>query len=461
MAKRLASMAVMFLVLGNTVFGQAHPGGIAREVAMGGSQSGSQLVLNPFIIDDPAYMLLNPSYQMKYKDYVWTNIGGGTLQNITTGDNGYGRQNAGVNFSLSKDFTLGAVLSFDPSAANLVPPQLALFINQVQPGRAQVGLSAVDVFEVVAAYDLGALDLGFGFLYGWANRDTKNFPGPLAATSSSETEYSARVLGFRFGMDLDMGGGSAFDATGALRLDKATDNIRASNAGNAANNGEYSESATEIQINARLKLKMSNKVNFVPYAGFLTASGEPKQDAPPTGGTATTLSAKASALALAVGAGGEFHTTKFYLAGGLSYFMSRTKTEVTPTAAVGTTTSSTTVSAFPTFNLGGEWWFTDWLAGRLGYYRAFANTNTKTEFPSPINAPTAEQNVFAGSSLVTIGGYGGADNSLVTLGLGMKLGGFALDAVVSEEALRRGFGVIGAQDNINSFGYMTASYSFE
>jgi hypothetical protein len=268
-------------------------------------------------------------------------------------------------------------------------------------------------------------------------------------------------MGFRFGIDFDMGAGSSFDATGALRLDKATDNVRASNAGVVANSGDYSESATEIQINGRLKLKMSNKVNFVPYAGFLTASGEPKQDAPPTGGTPTTLSVKGSTMALAIGAGGEFKTPKFYLAGGLSYVLGKTKTESTPSPAAGTTTATTTVSGIPVFNLGGEWTFTDWLTGRMGYFRAFSSTNTKTEFPSALNAPTAEQNVFVPTSLVTVGGYGGADNSLITLGLGLKVGGFALDAVVSEEALRRGFGVIGAQDNMNSFGFMTASYCFE
>jgi hypothetical protein len=49
----------------------------------------------------------------------------------------------------------------------------------------------------------------------------------------------------------------------------------------------------------------------------------------------------------------------------------------------------------------------------------------------------------------------------VTLGLGFKFGGFALDATVSEEALRRGFGLIGSQDNLNSFGYITTSYNFD
>ena len=46
------------------------------------------------------------------------------------------------------------------------------------------------------------------------------------------------------------------------------------------------------------------------------------------------------------------------------------------------------------------------------------------------------------------------------MGLGFKLGGACIDATVSEEALRRGLGLIGASDNINTFGYITASYAF-
>ena len=64
-------------------------------------------------------------------------------------------------------------------------------------------------------------------------------------------------------------------------------------------------------------------------------------------------------------------------------------------------------------------------------------------------------------SWLLIGGLNpGNYDGLVTLGVGLKFGNFALDATVSEEALRRGIGLIGASDAINTFGYMTASYNF-
>jgi hypothetical protein len=51
-------------------------------------------------------------------------------------------------------------------------------------------------------------------------------------------------------------------------------------------------------------------------------------------------------------------------------------------------------------------------------------------------------------------------DGLVTLGLGFRFGNFALDATISEEALRRGLGLVGAQDNINTFGYINTSFNF-
>jgi hypothetical protein len=108
-------------------------------------------------------------------------------------------------------------------------------------------------------------------------------------------------------------------------------------------------------------------------------------------------------------------------------------------------------------NLGGEWWFTDWLAGRAGYFRSIGKINTKSES----TAGTSESNFSSPNSFVSIGGINpGNYDGMVTMGLGFKFGGACIDATVSEEALRRGLGLIGASDNINSFGYLTASFAF-
>lgn len=264
------------------------------------------------------------------------------------------------------------------------------------------------------------------------------------------------------------------DGSAVLRLDKATDNEDGSPAATFAN-GDYSVSGTEMQLMLRGKFHASSKFNFVPYAEFLSLSAEPKEDTKPNGFANTvTTSDKFSATQYALGVGGEYRNQGFYIAGGLSWLSAQAKLEhgdsQTPANAF---TQTYTYSALPVINLGAEWSFLDWLTGRIGYFRYNGNVNSKTEAP----AGTTERNntngqfVFLGgggfflpgvtSNLVTGNLNGGTWDGIVTLGVGLKWGGWAMDATVSDEALRRGLGLIGGgSDNINTFGYVTASYNF-
>ncbi len=454
--KAIAIVGILAIATG-AALADAKPGGIARQLSMGGASVGSGLALNPFIFRDPAYMLVNPAYQAWYKDYIWLNIAGGRVAGFSTSDNSYGAQNVGVNFALAKRFTLGAILSYDPSVANTVVSSLASFVNTVQPGRAQTGLAPVEVFELTGTVNLGSMDVGVGLLYGRSKNDASTDGPPPASVNA---EHSASVFGIRAGLLWKLGRGSAVDASAAFRMDNASDDITGTNsAGSPTNNGEYSASATEISVVGRATLRTSRRVSFVPYAAFGYISGEPKQDSPPTGSTAFQGTSKSSATVFAVGAGLEYRTSEFYLAGGASWQTASLKTETTPPPPGATTTVTNSVTGLPVFNLGAEWWFLEWLAGRFGYYRSFTTTTNKTE--PPTGAPITETNRFTGVSIVSIGNYSGTDNSLITLGIGVQFGGFALDAMVSEDALRRGLGLLGSDDNLNTLGYVTANYSFE
>ncbi|MGA9115436.1 MAG: hypothetical protein WB626_01515 [Bacteroidota bacterium] len=464
--KRLATVLLTLIVVGSMAFAEAKPGGIARQIAMGGSQGGTNLITNPFITEDPALVLVNPAYLSQYGDYIWMNVAGGALNNMSvtpgTPDNGYGHQFSGVGIKVSRELTVGAVLSYDPSFVNLVPrllsgytppfpnpfglPTLPPFIT----ARAAQAIPQVqNVWEVLGSYDAGSAEFGLGVMYGAASTETKT---SATGGGSTEDEASASVIGFRLGANVDLGSGSSFSAAGALRMDKATDD-RKTNAGTL---GEYSASGTEIQFSARGKFPVSNAFHFVPYALFGSVSAEPKEDAFPTGGAATTFSEKLSVTVIAVGLGGEYRTADFFLAGGLSMQYGKGKIETTNAGVSGT--GELSYMALPVVNVGGEWWFTEWLGGRAGYYRALASTKNKTESAAGSTETTTS---FPHSFLM----MGALDNrnydGLVTLGLGMRFGGFALDATVSEEALRRGLGLMGSQDNINTFGYITTSYNFE
>lgn len=460
MVKKLGITLVLVAAIAGNVVGQAKNGGIARQIAMGGSQASSGLVLNPFIMEDPALLLLNPAYQGMYSDYAWINVGGGTLNNLSTGNNGYTQQNAGVAFAFNREWAFGVTLSYDPSAVNVVNGLISgggvglpgFGINQ----RPAQNIPAVaNVWEVLASYRMGStMTLGFGFTYGSSKFDTT-----FSATGgvSGERLASSSMFGFRAGTVVDLGSGSSFDVSAAFRMDKATDNITSS----AGSGGEYSASGTEIQIQARGKFKMSNRFSFVPYGALGILSAEPKEDAFPAGGAAQTLSNKVSGLAYAFGVGGEYRTSRFYLAGGVSYQSAQMKGEASDTAPAGSATYTATLSGLPVFNLGSEFWIIDWLAGRVGYYRSMASFKIKTEQSGGGVTATGESIRSFPNSFMFVGGINNTTHDgLVTLGLGLRFGGFALDATVSEEALRRGLGLIGSQDNINTFGYITTSYNF-
>src|ERR1051325_4865533 len=169
--KRFTLVAFLLVAGIVSLFGQAKPGGIARELAMGGSNAGTMLVLNPFIMDDPSLMLVNPAYQASYRDYAWANVAGGALTGLSSGggpigDDGYGHQFAGVAFGLNDQWSVGAILSYDPSAANLNNTLIAgggLFPAFTQAPRTAQSIPAIaNVWEASAAYRASSIG-GAGF----------------------------------------------------------------------------------------------------------------------------------------------------------------------------------------------------------------------------------------------------------------------------------------------------------
>lgn len=466
MTRKVTILLVILVVAATSLFAQAKPGGIARELAMGAARTDRNIAINPFIVMDPSWLLGNPAYATKYPDYAWFNIAGGTI-NGYGGENVYGNQFGGVNFSFGKEITIGAILSYDASITNSLWTPLNSYIGQstrttTNPAASIGTPQDIEVFELLAAFDMGDIDLGFGVSYGWANQErsaTSAPPTPL----TSEGSLSASTLGIRAGMRMDMGGGSALEASVAARLDKATDKLSIGGTGNGTGESEYGASATEIEANVRLAMKMSKRFTLVPYGAVRIYSVAPEEEARLVGQTETKYSYEASALSMSVGLGGEVKVKDFYLAGGVSFAMMKAQTETNPnsTPTSKTTTSTMTITAFPVFNLGVEYPVLDWLMLRGGYYRAFANVGSETEVQ---DGASSEQSLSLGNSGVAFGGYapaGNDDNGLMTLGVGLHFGAFALDACVSEQALRRGLGLIGASDNVNTFGYITLSYCFE
>jgi hypothetical protein len=453
--KQLAIVALVILAVASLASAQPKAGGIARELAMGGTQAGTGLILNPFIMEDPALMLVNPAYQTMYKDYAWFNVAGGRLQGSSINDDGYGNQNGGVAFGLSENMNLGVILSYDPSFAGTVSG----LIGSIVRGRSSQTIQPIlNVWELVASWHFNSLDLGLGVSYGNSNIEQQGTS--VTPAGSQDWIASSSVLGFRGGMLLSLGSGNSLDASVMLHLDKATDKETTSpDPGVPTGTGEYTASGTEFQGTVRAKFNVSSKFNFVPYAMISTGSGEPTENTLPSTVPATPGPTKytMSMMAIAFGLGGEYRVNNFYLAGGLSFQSARQKLEVTPSGLTVTTTQTLTYTAIPVVNLGMEWSLLDWLTGRMGYQRMIGSISQKAEN----STGSFEISGTYPMSWVGVGGISPSSwDGLVTLGVGMKFGNFALDATVSDQALRRGFSLIGGVDAINTFGYMTASYNF-
>ena len=440
MLRRVVITLFLAGIVTGTALADGQLGGVARQLSMGGGAARG-IAVNPFIWNDPIQIYLNPAYGNMYRDYIWLNAGGGGLTGTTTNNDGYGLQHGGVNFSLGDKISVGSILSYDPTVTNQVAGALA-------PGGVGINsgltLAPVEVLQFMGTFAFGqSSSLGLRVLYGWSAND--NIASGTGTTPMEGTnEFTASVIGLVAGIYFDMGSGSALEGSVAFASSSAEDAL-----GQSATPVTGEANATEIGLNARGKLRINNKVNFIPAIGFGTASGDGTN-----GGTAATT-VDISGTTLYIGAGADLTVGDFYLAGGVTYFMGDMETTTTPTGGMGTTTSSNT-SGFPVIQIGGEWAFTDWLTGRL----PVTIVDSIRFLPrNPSGTGTIEMNPFGGLSNVAVGGYA-ADN-LVVLGLAGEFGNAGIEATVSESALRRGFGLIGSTDNINSFGYVTLNYNID
>ena len=455
--KRLIIVSLMLLFVIALGFPQAKPGGIAREAAMGGSNSGNYLLLNPFVMEDPALILVNPAYQAMYKDYTWANT--------FYAREGYGKQNAGISFSINDVLNIGLDINHNPSAINGVGSMTQIYSGLPSVPQVQ------NVWELVGSHQMSNLTLGLGLMYGWSNYDSTfdttesvyKYPTPPVELDPPfnnhppyqyKTEASSQMFGIRIGANIDLYDGSYLDVSSSFKLDNAKNNIY-NTPPITKRGGEYSASGTEFQIHSRAKLKVSDIFNFIPYGDFSVLSAKPKEDTPPIDTDPTASNLKLNSLTYALGLGTEYKTETFYLAGGLSWQYEYYKWEIL--FSQDTSTTTTRYIGLPVINIGGEWSFTEWLTGRMGYYRTIGSVNHK--FQTPRRTDEWNLSLPSGADYMSDFRYA-PSKGLVTFGIGLKFGGFALDATASGEAVERWFNKVGSKDLVNTFGYLTASYNF-
>jgi hypothetical protein len=381
-------------------------GGYARLHSMGD---------NPYIVD-PDNIKLNSAYSYMYPNFLWGDIG----SSVANPEDGYG-QFAGFNYSVSREFTLGILLTrndFMPSYSigGLDSRNLVGQINNNVAGANIVPLD--NNIELFGSYTFGALVLGVGVAYA----STSNNYTPATGTGDKN---SASQFGVNIGIVDYFSSNLKFDAAFSLVLPSATFEP------GAAGVDKVEGSNTDIMVNARGFWRLSNKVSLVPSVAFYSSTGSST-----VGGLSSDLPSWSGIL---IGVGLNYKVGDLLIAGGPSFmYESETiaSTQISPEEKNSWTT-------FPGWNLGAEWYLTDWLIGRLGYVAStFSGTYQTQATPTTVDEQTTT-------------GFGRGD---VRLGVGFRLGGFNLDATINDDVLREGLNLIGG--GTSTFAYLSASYAF-
>lgn len=402
-------LAVFILLLSTTAFAQDDGvkdhryGGFARLHAMGD---------NPYIID-PDNIKTNPAYASIYSNFLWGDIG----SQSSSPDDGFG-QFAAFNFRANKDLTLGIMLTrndFTSSAiASLDPGGLASLINSA-PGAAIV--SPDNNIELLGSYKFGDLALGVGVSYA----STKNDFSPASGTGDKN---SFSQFGVNLGVQGFLSPGLKFDLAASLLLPSANYE--------PATGDKIEGSSTYMLVNARGFLTLSSNFTLVPNLAFYNGSGSVS-----VGSQSTDLP---SMMGLTAGVGLTYRNGNLLISGGPAFTY---ESMTTPAVANSSPELKDSRMTFPGWNLGAEWYFTEWLVGRMGYVAStFSTTNQ-----SSASATTVNENTFTDFS-----------TGDVRLGVGFRFGGFTLDATVNDDVLRHGFNLIGG--GVRSFAYLSGSFAF-
>lgn len=387
-------------------------GGLARIQSMGES---------PFLID-PYMMTFNPAWSALYTNFIWGDIGADN----GVANNGVG-QFLGANFKVVPGFTLGAILSRNDFQAPNFGVQIANInpVNDIDPNH-NFNFDNFDTrltplnnnLEVLGSFSLSNnLHLGFGVSYASTSFEDTPPTGGGTTVSASQFGVNAGLLASFNGIGIDLG--VAFVAPGG-KIESPV----------AANGVDLSQ--TVISVSGRAFIPLSSKFQLVPLATFTTASGTIEN-----GTTSTDLP---SATQIGVGLGMNYNIENILLTGGVSFAnvsITRSSTQTVPEV-------SNSYMAFPVWNLGAEWNFTEWLTGRLGYVATQGSATTQT----PVTTTTVGEHVQTF--------YDGNDG--FTLGLGFKFKQFSLSATVNERVLHEGLNNIGG--GTPTLGYLSASIAF-
>jgi hypothetical protein len=410
MSRRLFPVLLFLLFVSSYVLAQEEvkrTGGYARVVSLGN---------NPYIID-PEAIKVNPAWAYYYYDFLWGDIGSNAGDNFGNASSG---QFAGVNFAFSKNITLGLMLTrndFNTFSIGKLDPLAGygpgFSAIQAVPGAIPLNNNV----EIFSSLKLNNFIFGLGVAFAVSKNNTKQ-------PNVGETDIAASQAG--------LNGGIIYSFARDLMLDAGVSFIFPSASNEPPAPGvKISASQTLIGINARLFWRYSPKVRFVPAFYFINGNGS--QEVGNLSGDLNSLTS------IGFGIGVEYTVGDFLLVGGPG--INSNSWKIPGIAGIQPELSNSSI-VFPIWNLGAEWAILDWMTARIGYTASTSNITTQTGLGS----------ISVRENTVTQYSPG-----IATLGVGLKLGDFSLDATINADVLRQGLGNIGGG---RTFAYISTSYAF-
>ncbi len=399
----ILSLSVIFNICAQVV---DRSGGHARILSLGN---------NPYIID-PEYIRVNPAWISYYNNFLWADIGAKS----SSGVNASSGQFAGVNAKINKRLTLGGLLTVSnsnpiPSISVLDPFSLVNQINSIVGSGRVVQLN--NNFELMASYKFHRTILGLAVSYSYSQNKINYPAGPNEKGLADQFGLNAGIISH---LNKDF----LLDAGASLIFPNVSYDPGAG--------FKTKLSQTIFLVNVRSFINISRRLALVPVINFENVSGS--ADANGYNGDLQSM----TDFSLGIGANYRIH--RFLIAGGISFKYNKTTVPLVPRISPQLSQSSTD---FPVWNLGAEWRATRWLIARIGYQAVTYNNDY-------------EQTASPNSKIENI--YTGYNPGTVTLGIGLRFGGFGLDATINSDVLRQGLNNIGG--GTPTFAYISGTYAF-
>jgi hypothetical protein len=380
-------------------------GGLARLISMG----------HNLYIEDPNDLKVNAAYGALYSNFIWGDIGN---QKTRWGNDGTS-QFMGVNFNLNNAFTVGVILNRNDAISELS-------ISSIDPiyislDSALLGFKPNNNFEVFSSYKNDGLVFGLGLSY-------------LSAGSKNDiivNDYD-RELSFT---QIGINAGIIFQLEKA-KIDAAVSFLFPSTERTTSEQTDKA-SQTLIKIDTRAFIELNKSISIVPLVTFLTGSGKDESTYKSGGSDGYDLPDHTQLL---IGAGVQFRNENFLFAGGPSYLLVKATEGAIENSSPELETSVSSIQ----WNLGAEWYCTEWLTGRLGYKTLTNSITSQTAYSQ------TQVNEYTYTSYDEGDGF--------YLGIGFDFGGFSLDATINSDVLRQGLNNIGGGGA--TLGYISTSYAF-